>query len=257
VNGASGAVVRKQVFAPQDLVTGGYEGHVVRPSAAVNAAIAPAVRRAMTLKTQPLGVVLETAFARGDQQHETAVADLITDGMLASVPSADVAIGNGGSLRTDLPAGPLTYGEVYELYPFDNRLVTLAMSGDQLTRIIAYNLTRRALPMELLPIAGFTVDAVCESGALRVTLTRSSGAPIRAEEQLSVLTSDFIAGGGDGILAPAGPLSPAQSVQGAPLLRESVVAWFRRRGGRLDANEYVSAVNRRWHFPASRPVMCS
>src|SRR6185503_11794763 len=140
------------------------------------------------------------------QQHETALADVITDGMLASVSGADAAFGNGGSLRADLPAGPLTYGSVYEVYPFDNRLVTLTLTGDQLTRIVAYNLTRRALPTELLPIAGFKVDATCEGGTLRVALTRSSGMPIRPEDRLTVTTSDFIAGGGDGILAPAGPL---------------------------------------------------
>ena len=96
------------------------------------------------MKTQPIGVSLDTPFARGDQQSETAIADLVADGTLASTPGADVALSNGGSLRTDLPAGPLTYGSIYELYPFDNRIVTLRLTGDQLARIIAYNLERTA-----------------------------------------------------------------------------------------------------------------
>jgi 2',3'-cyclic-nucleotide 2'-phosphodiesterase (5'-nucleotidase family) len=238
------------------LVPARYESRLVRPDAAVAAALAPAVRRAGAVKNQPIGVSLETPFTRGDQQTETALADLIADGTLASAHGADVALNNGGSLRTDLPAGPLTYGALYEVYPFDNRIVTLRLTGDQLTRIIAYSLERKVAPFEMLPIAGFKVDARCEGNMLRVTLTRSSGVPIRADDQLTVATSDFIAGGGDGIVAPAGALGEIKAVEGVPLLRESLVAWLRSRGGRLSDNQFVSAEHRRWSYPGSRPVVC-
>jgi 5'-nucleotidase len=256
VNRSSGAIVGKKIFPPQDIVPGRYEERVVHRDAAARSAIASAVRRAAALKNEPLGVHLETPFARGDQQDETAVADLITDGMLASVPHADAAFGNGGSLRADLAAGPLTYGAVYELYPFDNRLVTLSLTGNQLTRIIAYNLTRRAAPTELLPIAGFTVDATCRGGNLQVVLTRTSGTPIAPSDRLTVVTSDFIATGGDGVLGPAEPIGDVTYPAGAPLLRESVVSWFKRRGGRLNATQFTSPESRRWRFPMPRPVMC-
>ena len=255
VNRSSGALVSKKIFQPHDVTPGSYESRAVTPAAAVTAAIALAVRKALTLKTQPLGVHVETPFVRRDQQDETALADLITDGMLASVPGADVAMGNGGSLRADVPAGPLSYGAVYEVYPFDNRLVTFAATGDQLARIVAYNLQRTAPPTELLPIAGFRVDATCDGSVLRVTLTRSSGVPIRPGDRLTVTTSDFIAGGGDGILAPAGPLD-VKSVEGAPLLREAVVAWLRQRGGRLNESQFLAPGSRRWSYPRPRPVMC-
>jgi 2',3'-cyclic-nucleotide 2'-phosphodiesterase (5'-nucleotidase family) len=155
-----------------------------------------------------------------------------------------------------LLAGPLTYGSIYELYPFDNRIVTLRLTGDQLRRIIAYNLERKVPPFELLPIAGFKVDAQCDGKMLRVTLTRSSGVTIRADERLTVVTSDFIAGGGDGIVAPAGVLGEIRPVEGAPLLRESLVAWLHSRGGRLSENQFVLPEHRRWSYPGSRPVVC-
>jgi 5'-nucleotidase len=277
LNRSTRTLAAKRIFPPQDLcgredpatrtcdpaappgavlVPARYENRLVRPDPTIAAAIAPAVRRAAAVKNEPIGVSLETRFPRGDQQSETALADLVADGTLASVPGADVAVNNGGSLRTDLPAGPLTYGSIYEVYPFDNRLVTLRLTGDQLTRIIAYNLERKVAPFELLPIAGFKVDAQCESKMLRVTLTRSSGVPIRADERLTVATSDFIAGGGDGILAPAGSIEEAKVVEGVPLLREALVGWLRSRGGRLSENQFVSAEHRRWSYPGSRPVVC-
>ena len=162
----------------------------------------------------------------------------------------------GGSLRADVPPGALTYGSIYELYPFDNRIVTLRLKGDQLARIIAANLQRNVAPFELLPIAGFRVDARCDGNMLRVTLTRSSGATIRGDEQLTVATSDFIAGGGDGILAPAGPLGDVKAVAGAPLLREALVAWLRSRGGELNEHQFMLPEHRRWSYPGSRPVVC-
>jgi len=233
-----------------------YEARPVVADKAVEAAIAPAVATAAALKNEPLGVVLETPFARGDQKTETAIADFVTDGMLASVPGVDAALGNGGSLRIDLPAGPLTYGQMYELYPFDNHLVTVPLTGDQLTRIVTYSLQRPlGISAEMLPIAGFSVDATCVAGKLDVQLTRTSGARIRPDEKLTVLMSDFVADGGDGVVAPAGPVT-STLVDGAPLLRESVVAWLRRHGGRFNESQFTSPQNRRWHFPGPRPVTC-
>jgi len=276
VNRSTGMLVRKRIVQTQDLcgredpathtcdpavhettrVASRYEDRLVRPDAVVAAAIAPAVRKAVTVKNQPIGVVVETPFGRGDQQSETAIADLVADGTLASVPGADVALSNGGSLRADVASGPLTYGSIYELYPFDNRIVTLRLTGDQLARIIASNLQRNVAPFELLPIAGFRVDARCDGHMLRVRLTRQSGAVIRADEQLIMATSDFIAGGGDGILGPAGPLGEVKAVAGAPLLREALVAWLRNRGGQMNEHQFMLPEHRRWNYPGSRPVVC-
>jgi hypothetical protein len=90
---------------------------------------------------------------------------------------------------------------------------------------------------------------------LHVALTRSSGMPIRSDDRLTVATSDFIAGGGDGVLAPAGPLE-FKSVGGAPLLREAVVAWLRQRGRRLNESQFLAPGARRWSYPGPRPVTC-
>jgi len=277
VDRSSAKVISRQIFAPRDLcaredpathtcdaavsqtanlVPARYENRIVTADAAAAAAIAPAVRRALTTKNHPLGVFLETPI-RIAAETESAVADLFGDGVLESTPGADVSIGNGGGLRTDLPAGQLTYGQVYEVYPFDNRLVTLTLTGDQLARVVTYNLQRRELPTEILSIAGFRVDATCESGRLRVALTRKAGAPIRPDERLTVVTSDFVASGGDGVLAPAGPSGESKSPARAPILREAVADWLRHRGGRLNESQFVSPENRRWRYPGVRPVSCA
>ena len=277
IDRASAKVTGRHIFAPRDLcaredpathacdaapaqtarlVPARYENRPVTPDAAAAAAIAPAVARALRVKNQPLGVFLETPIHRADQT-ESALADVFADGTLESTPGADVSIGNGGALRTDLPAGQLTYGQVYEVYPFDNRLVTFILTGDQLARIVAYNLQRREPPTEILSVAGFRVDAMCESGMLRVALRRRSGAPIRPDERLAIVTSDFISSGGDGVLAPAGPLGEIRNPPGAPILHDAVADWLRRRGGRLNESQILAPENRRWNYPGRRPVSCT
>jgi 2',3'-cyclic-nucleotide 2'-phosphodiesterase (5'-nucleotidase family) len=277
IDRSSSTVIARQIFSPRDLcaredpathscdpaaaqaatlVPARYENRLVTPDAAAVAAIAPAVRRALTITNEPLGVFLETPIRRADQT-ESALADLFADGTRESVPGADVSIGNGGALRVDLLAGRLTYGKVYEVYPFDNRIVMVTLTGDQLARIVAYNLQRREPPTEILPISGFRVDARCESGMLRVALARTSGAPIRPDERLEVATSDFIASGGDGVLAPAGSLGAIKGLEGAPILHDAVADWLRRRGGRLNENQILSPDNHRWNYPGQRPVSCT
>ena len=54
--------------------------------------------------------------------------------MLAMAGTADVVINNtDGGLRVDLPAGPLTYGRLFDVFPFNNQLVELAtrMKGNE------------------------------------------------------------------------------------------------------------------------------
>ena len=65
---------------------------------------------------------------------ESAEGDWFTDLMLAAQPRAQVALTNGGGLRADIPAGPLTYGELFKAMPFDNRF---ALADDRAARSCA------------------------------------------------------------------------------------------------------------------------
>ena len=235
--------------------TARYEGAEVRPEPAVTSAIERAVREAAVLKNKPLGVQIEGALAPA-AERESALYDIVADGMRAAVPGADVAFGNGGGIRTEIPAGPLTYGRVYEVYPFDNRLATLPMTGAQLTAILKANLERTEPPREILSISGVRVVAACEGTTLTVTLTRPDGQPIAAGDTLTAVTSDFVATGGDRVLAPAGPLPAATTPPGAPLVRDAVAEWLQRRGGTLSESQLVTDATRRWVFPGTRPVRC-
>jgi len=43
----------------------------------------------------------------------------------------------------------------------------------------------------------------------------------------------------------------------APIARDLIAQWFRKRGGRLRAEQFVDASNPRWTYPGTLPMRCS
>jgi 5'-nucleotidase len=231
-----------------------YEGVAVVPSAAVERALAPAIDAVKALKRRPLGITLATPLRR-TEALASAIGNLFTDAYLAAVPGADVALNNTrGGLRADMAAGPLTYGDVFEVMPFDNRVVGVRLTGGDLRKAVTTWLGARvpAFP----GFAGLRVRAACESGALRVRLLRPNGAEVGDSERLLVATTDFLATNGDGILTPVAPEGlPTDQDYGAA--RDVVVEALSRRGGTLREEDLLDPANPRVVIPdVPRPVTC-
>jgi 5'-nucleotidase len=146
------------------------------------------------------------------------------------VPGADVSLNNsGGGLRADLPAGPLKYEGVYEVMPFDNLMVRVRLTGRQIKQVFGSYVTRN----RVLGFSGVRVRADCSGGTAQVTVTRLSGAPIRDEESLLVVVTDFVATGGDGILTPVMPEGGFPVDPSAPLARDVFADYLKQAKGPL------------------------
>ncbi len=230
-----------------------YEGAAIRPDAAVAASLGPAITAAARLKSEKLGPHLETAFTRRPSP-ESPIGNLFTDILIASEPRADLAIHNTlGGIRADLPAGDLTYGSVYEMVPFDNRVVHLHLSGAELKAVLANQIegsVRRG------HISGIRVDADCNDGELHIIVRQNSGKEVLDHERVLVVTNDFLASGGDGVLTPAMPAEGFDIDYEGPLVRDVIVDWMRRWNGNLAEDQFDSALNPRWDLPSPAPVRC-
>jgi 5'-nucleotidase len=234
---------------------GSYEGAPVVADPAVTAAIRPALQAARALGDRPLGVTVEAAFP-AHKSGETALGNLFADAMREAVPGADAAIGNAGSVRDTLPAGPLTFARLHHVMPFDNQLALLHVTGAELAALVSANLTERE--HGLLSISGVTVQAACTAGALEVTLARPDGTRVRGDEDLAVATSDYIAFGGDGLLA-AIRLSP-QKVDfdtGKTVLDALVAGLEKRHALRPVDPALLDPKHPRMQLPGPWPVRCS
>ncbi len=237
---------------PEACETHPYAGAPVTPVAAIKRLIAPAVASAKHLREERLGVEVVATIKR-HHDLESALGNLFTDLMRAARPDADVAITNGGGLRDDIAAGPLTYGRLYEANPFDNRFATIKMSGAQLVEVMTRNLLGRG---GIFSISGARMVARCNGPTLEVVMYRSSGARIRDHESITVLTSDFLASGGDGAFSKL-PRSSISVESGKPI-RDFMADVLRRRGGTLGGNDpaLVNPAQPRLTFPTPRPVRC-
>jgi 5'-nucleotidase len=252
VDAKTGRVVDTTVFAPTELVVPAqYEGAPVERQPAIAAAARDDLERARVRSEASLGVTLLGPITRS-YDHESAEGNLFVDLMLAAWPEADVALQNGGGLRADLPAGPLTYGALFEAYPFDNRLAKVRVSGRELGAMVAANLRKKG---GILSIGGVRARAGCDATGPKVELIRPSGKPLRDDETVLVLISDFLATGGDGLLAAAG-VEQARVTIVDELVREGMARALERRGGTLRAVQIFDAKKPRLAYPGERPMAC-
>jgi len=65
---------------------------------------------------------------------QSPIGNLIADAQRAAT-GTDVAVMNNGGIRADLEAGEVTYGQLFEVQPFDNTLVRVTMVGSDLRNI--------------------------------------------------------------------------------------------------------------------------
>ena len=178
-----------------------YGDRVVLPNTKVIEIAEVAAQRASVLKSERLGVYLETPITR-EGRVNSAIGHLFTDIVLDAV-GGDVVIHNvGGGIRADLPQGDLTYGAVYEMFPFDNVVVKLDLSGAELREVLGRQVLR---PDRRAGIAGIRVFATCDDDKLDVTMLRPDSSEIEDQEMLVVTTNNFLATGGDDIFTTVIP----------------------------------------------------
>ncbi len=267
VDRAAGRVVEARLHPPQRLCTtesaraedgvercvpGIYEGAAVQVDARVAQAVAPSIEGARAQRGRSLGVVLGGAFERS-RGAECALGNLFTDLMLRARPGADVAIVNGGGLRADLPAGPLTYGALYEAFPFDNRFARVRVRGAELRAMIERMMARDG---SFFSVAGITAEVACVGGEVRATLRRAGGAEVSDDAELTVLTSDFLAVGGDGFFSAARASQGGPDLEDDPPIREAMVEVLLATGGTLEPRAAFDPDAPRVRSAGPRPLRC-
>lgn len=253
VDRTSREVVDRRIYPPQRIVAEAiYEGREVVPDEEVVAIVGRARDMAAKRRAEPLGVSMEDPMLHRDRP-ESPLGNLFTDAML-QMNDADIAIHNiWGGIRAELPEGELTYGDVYRVFPFDNRVSIIELTGEQLRLIIAtqaHNRTRAA------GFSGMRVYVSCEANDMQVSMLRPDGSEIVDEDTLRVVANDFLLLGGDSILTPVIPEGGFAMSSGTPLVREALVEWFRSNPGEMDPDDFVDPDELRWNLPPELPADC-
>ena len=156
-----------------------------------------ALTEAAETMNQPIG---ETAVNLQPQSTgEFALGNLIVDAMLgANVDGqpADIAMHNNGGIRAALPKGPVSFGQLYAVLPFDNQLMALDLTGAQVLRILEHSVSSNPGKMQ---VAGMTFQfAMSRPAGDRILEATVGGKPLDPAQSYRVVTIDYLASGGDG-----------------------------------------------------------
>jgi 5'-nucleotidase len=183
--GGRTAVTHRSIRVPwADQVTP--DTQVARIVAAWEARVRPVTER--TIATSAV------AFA-GRGRGEYPLGNLLADAHRVQT-GADASLVNNGSIRRDLPAGPVSWGTLFELQPFQNALVTLRLSGAQLKAALENAVLGSAPDAH---ISGMTVawDPAAPAGRRVREIRLSSGRVVAEADTVTLAVTEFLAGGGD------------------------------------------------------------
>ncbi|KAI1197594.1 Metallo-dependent phosphatase-like protein [Nemania serpens] len=147
------------------------------------------------------------------QKQECPLGDLISDAILQyrldNNSPASFALVNAGGIRATIDQGPVTRGEVLTAFPFGNAVVEVELTGAELLTIFegivsGVNQDNGNKVTSFLQVSkGVKVEhnPANEVGKRLVRLS-VQGEPVDPQKTYTVVTIDFVAGGGDNFLAP-------------------------------------------------------
>ncbi|HEX6064141.1 MAG TPA: 5'-nucleotidase C-terminal domain-containing protein, partial [Longimicrobiales bacterium] len=128
---------------------------------------------------------------------DSPLGNLIADAFRITA-NAQMSFVNNGSIRiAEVPAGPVTWGTLYSLQPFENRMVRLTLTGAHIRGIVEQSLRESTPGMH---VSGITVNYNTAAPAgQRVTQIAVGNEPLRDDANYIVAVTDFLATGtGDG-----------------------------------------------------------
>ena len=153
-------------------------------------------------------LVLLDGARENNRAHETNLGNLVTDAMLYET-GAEIAITNGGGIRATIDIGEITKGEIINVLPFGNFIVTKYLTGTQIKAVLEHGVSvYPALNGGFTQVAGisYIFDETKPAGE-RVASITINGKALEMDKKYLVATNDFLAEGGDGFTSFAEALT--------------------------------------------------
>jgi 5'-nucleotidase/UDP-sugar diphosphatase len=139
-------------------------------------------------------------------RQETALGNLVSDAMSWLGRNqrryVDFAMINGNIIRTGLPMGKVTKGDLAEALPYDNTLKIVSMSGTEVAKLFDF--------VASIPLGNSGFPQVSKEVRYQITYTNLDGKttgkisdirinnnPIDSSKIYNIVTTDFLLDGGD------------------------------------------------------------
>ncbi|HEU5126554.1 MAG TPA: bifunctional metallophosphatase/5'-nucleotidase [Glycomyces sp.] len=198
-------IVRSSVTGSNTVVDRG-----VAPDPAQSAIIAGYQDEVEEVAGRVVGHIAEDITLGAGRDEESPLGSLVADAQLdrtagPDVGGAEIAFMNPGGIRADLRYGEdgvVTYGELFTVQPFNNYLVTMDLTGEQILTMLRQQLPGpdRETTLFLQVSEGFTYTwDTTREGADQIVADSLAlhGEPIEADRTYRVTVNSFLADGGD------------------------------------------------------------
>ncbi|HET8604286.1 MAG TPA: bifunctional metallophosphatase/5'-nucleotidase [Marmoricola sp.] len=201
-------IVRSSVVSNNELVTRG-----VTPDAGENALIATYKELVRPIASKVIGHITDDVTRASNPAGESVLGDLIADAQLADpsvVTNGEkpvIAFMNPGGIRADLTyanspygeaPGDVTFDEAFTVQPFNNYLVSMTLTGQDIYDLLAQQVTGRnaGTASKTLQVShGFTYE-MSPTGPVDGSVALD-GTPIDRAATYRIVTNNFLADGGD------------------------------------------------------------
>jgi len=192
----------------------------VVPDRAVDKVLEPFYEKVKVKMAEVVGEA--TADFVKSEKEESPLADFVADAFREKAKT-QIAIQNTGGIRAPISKGTITWGNVFEVLPFQNTMITLKMTGAQVKK----TLERGLVPtIGVVSLSGLRVqfDMSRMPGDRVVSAILTDGTPLDDSTLYSVATNDFVLIGGDGFTEFA---KGTDIVDTGTYLRDAVVEYIK------------------------------
>jgi len=151
--------------------------------------VSPQVRRVIT--------EVQIDLSRNENEAgESVLGDLIADAQRWAMDT-DIAFMNRGGIHADLLHGKVTWGDLFEIHPFGNRLLAIELTGQQLYDVLNQQWLNQRIP-RMLQVSGLRYEW---NGSRpvgdRVTAVWANGLAVDRTQTYTVTVNSYLAQGGD------------------------------------------------------------
>lgn len=127
------------------------------------------------------------------RSQPTAIGNLLARAQMEKT-GADVAVINGGGIRTGLPAGDITEKDILKVQPFGNMVCYLELNGQELKHYIEDIAAIQPVSGGFAHFANVTKLVMDGDKLVKLEI---GGKPVKKDEMYRLAVNEFSAGGGD------------------------------------------------------------
>jgi 5'-nucleotidase len=178
-------------------------GPGMAPDRAVAMLVQAAEREARKVTGEVVGKT-STAIAKRINQHgESAMGDLVADAQRAAL-GTDLAFTTPAWVRAGLDAGRVTWGDLFTVQPFGNRLTEVELLGSEIIALLNQQWEIESYS-RMLQVSGMSYrwDGRRSLGHRVVDVT-VGGKPLELNKRYSAAVNEFLVEGGEGFSVLAG-----------------------------------------------------